>query len=138
MTNTFNLGMRDIACLEEYLCAFFNAKGMKAECAVSEAGTRVINATIAKPHPIDRMFGSNMACHVELKELGDGRVEVTAGKGLWAGKITGAAIAVWGLKHVPVIGWPFAILGALTVAKNAYDQASLPQLAVQAAGRFLA
>ena len=122
------------------LVVFFRSKKMRAEVINIAEGHYVINAISDNLDSTDKIFGEEMKCHVEIRNLGDGEVAVEAGKGSWSGKVIAASVAVGTSLMLPVC-WPTVFLiGSYGVSaiKNTCKQAMLPKDVCDFAEAFLA
>ena len=125
--------------LKDSIVLFFKANQMTTEEVRMEDGTCVIHAVHACSDFTDKMFGEEMKCRVEIRNLGDGTVEMTAGKGDWNGKAVGAAVIAGCIALVPFC-WPVALAAgtsAAVVVKNTVCQAKLPEDVCHYAAAFL-
>ncbi|MBR0229195.1 MAG: hypothetical protein IJQ62_12695 [Clostridia bacterium] len=113
---------------ENELCdaivGFFDKKGMSVAHEYDpEKGIHVLNANTREVGFYNGLLGGDTKCYVTIKNNGDGKVAITAGKGNWTGKLTGAAITVATYVAVPIWG----IINGLWTVINATGQFSLPE-----------
>ena len=138
MKQVLKLGTHKVDDLAVAIETFFSAKHMNVERYATSDGKYCIRAETKDVDMID-VYGDRMKCQVELHDLGDGTVSVTAGKGSWGGKLLGAGVVVGGSVMLPACWLVYLTLVLTTVwtGKNVIRQASLPEQVCDFASAYL-
>lgn len=128
MKNIHNLNNHTLGELAGALCVFLEEQKMATELIFLGDKHYIIKGSKEAGSFTDKMFGDAMSCEVDLAEDEFGNVVVTAGKGKWAGKVTGAVV-VAAAGTLPAC-WPVYLglaVGAFHVGSNAMKQVNLPE-----------